>query len=327
MAKIKNPKEICLAVTYRCNARCQGCSIWQHPTDPQKEIQPEHLESLPRFDFCNLSGGEPFLREDLEELVRLLLRKVRRLVISTNGYLTEEIIDLAKKFPGAGFRISLEGLPAAHDELRGLKDGFDHALRTLLELGRLNLKDIGVAMTLSDRNILDLIDLFDLSKEKSWEFATAIVHNNYFFHKFDNQITKISDFERELKKLIIFLLKSRRVKNWFRAYFNYGILNHLRSRPRLLPCVAGERTFFVDPYGEIYPCNGQKLSLGNLKEKAFPQIWFSEEARKVWQKITNCGKNCWMVGSVAPSMKKFLGRTAWWALKNKLRVTLGQEFG
>lgn len=74
-----------------------------------------------------------------------MIKKAKRVVMSTNGYFTEKIVGIAKNFKKKNFgvRISIEGLPAINDELRGMKYRFDHGLRTLLELQKLGLKDIG----------------------------------------------------------------------------------------------------------------------------------------------------------------------------------------
>ncbi|MCS7232024.1 MAG: radical SAM protein [Elusimicrobiota bacterium] len=121
------------------------CNIWKYPTSSEEEFKPEILNKLPQLNFANITGGEPMLRDDIDEIVDILTKKAKRVVISTNGYFTEKIVNLARKFKNKNFgvRISIEGLPAANDELRGLKDCFDHGLRTLLELHRLGLKDIG----------------------------------------------------------------------------------------------------------------------------------------------------------------------------------------
>ena len=74
------------------------------------------------------------MRSDLEEIIGILKNKAKRIVISTNGYFTEKIIDIIRKNKDIGIRISIEGLSAINDELRGKKGGFDHGLRTLLEL-------------------------------------------------------------------------------------------------------------------------------------------------------------------------------------------------
>ena len=97
------------------------CNTWQHPSRQEDEFLTELVRMIPDgLKFINITGGEPFLRDDLEEIVAAALPKTKRLVISTNGYFTERMANLAKKFGNRiGFRISLEGLPAANDELRG----------------------------------------------------------------------------------------------------------------------------------------------------------------------------------------------------------------
>lgn len=325
MKIIKPPKEALIAVTYRCNARCHMCNTWQYPSSPEQEIKPEHLVSLPRVRFCNITGGEPFIRDDIEEFIRVLRPKAARIVISTNGYFTEKIIKLAQKYPELGFRISIEGLPAANDELRGIKDGFDHGLRSLLELQRLGLKDIGFGMTLSDRNILDLLELYQLAKGLNLEFATACVHNSYYFHKQDNKITRLDDFKKEFEKLIIDLLKSKKFKNWLRAYFNAGLLNYVLGGQRPLPCEVGEDLFFMDPFGEVMPCNAMDMSMGNIKEKNFSEIWNSNRAQEVRSAVKKCDKNCWMIGSASPAIQKRPWIPLGWVVKNKIKLAAGRK--
>ncbi len=315
--------EAAVITTYRCNCRCLMCDIWRHPTSPEEEFRPEVLDKLPDLVFANITGGEPFLREDIGEITRILMGKARRVVVSTNGYLTGKIIDLAREFPGIGIRISIEGLPAANDELRGIRDGFDHGLRTLLELRRLGIKDIGFGITVSDRNARDMLELYQLAKAMKVEFATAAVHNSYYFHKSDNEIRDQATVIECFEELVAELLRSRRPKDWFRAYFNHGLINYIRGNPRLLPCGAGEDMFFLDPFGEIRPCNGMaaataETSMGNLNGQTFEKIWNGERGRRVREQAAACPRNCWMIGTASPAMKKNLLPPAAWVARNKL---------
>ena len=97
-------------VTYRCNARCTMCNRYKCPSKPEEEISIETIKKLPKMYFTNITGGEPFIREDLPEIVEELYKKSDRIVISTNGFFTDRIIALAKRFPNIGIRISIEGL-------------------------------------------------------------------------------------------------------------------------------------------------------------------------------------------------------------------------
>ncbi len=322
--------EAAVIVTYRCVNRCVRCHTWKHQTKPEEEFRPSLLEKLPPLSFCNVTGGEPFLREDLREIVAVMSRKARRLVVSTNGFFTERVVRLAEEFPGLGIRVSLEGLPAVSDELRGMPDSFDHGLRTLLELTRMKHRDVGFSTTISDRNAKDMLQLYRLAKGMGWEFATAAVHNSSYFHKTDNRIEDPEAVTACVEELISELLSSWRVKDWFRAYFNHGIIQQIRGGARLLPCAAGTDVFFLDPGGEIYPCNGMERdiwqeSMGNLYEQEFASLWDSPRAREVRKLVAKCPKNCWMIGTVSPVMRRSPWAAGRWVAAAKLKQLTGRR--
>jgi MoaA/NifB/PqqE/SkfB family radical SAM enzyme len=311
-----------IIVTYRCNARCHMCNTWRHPTRREEELGPSDYERLPFMETVNVTGGEPFLRDDIEEVVDVLKRKSRRLVISSNGFFTSKIIRLFKKHGDIGIRISIEGLPKANDELRGIRDGFDRGIRSLIELGHMGVKDIGFGITVSDRNARDMLELYRLSKMMGLEFATAAVHNAFYFHKYDNRFENPGAVAEEFRNLITELLRSRRPKDWFRGYFNYGLMNYIRGNPRLLPCEMGLDSFFIDPGGEIYPCNVMQESMGNMKDAPFDEIFAGAGAERVRRLVRGCDRNCWMIGSVGYQMKKYIRVPALWVLRHKF---LGRE--
>ena len=121
-------------VTYRCNAKCNMCDCWKDPSRPENEIQMDVIKKLPEMAFTNITGGEPFIRKDLPEIVEELYKKSDRIVISTNGYFTDRIIELCKKFPKLGIRISIEGLEDTNNAIRGLPDGWNRGYQTLKTL-------------------------------------------------------------------------------------------------------------------------------------------------------------------------------------------------
>jgi len=62
--------EACLIVTYRCNARCCMCHTWQHPSKKDEEFTPDLVNKIPdSLKFINITGGEPLLRDDLDEIL------------------------------------------------------------------------------------------------------------------------------------------------------------------------------------------------------------------------------------------------------------------
>lgn len=316
--------EACLIVTYRCNAKCYMCNTWQHPSKKADEFNVDLVKKIPDgLKFINITGGEPFLRDDLEEIVRVAVKKSERVVISSNGYFTEKMVKMAEKFGNnIGFRISIEGLPAANDELRGLKDGFDHGIRTLVSLHSMGIKDIGFGMTVSDRNAKDMIELYRLSNAMGLEFATATTHNSFYFHKEDNGYVDPEMVAGEFENIALELLRTNKPKNWFRAYFNMGLANKVRGGKRPLPCEVGTDVFFMDPHGNIMPCNGSDspMVMGNLNNNAFDDIWNGQKAEMVRKQVKNCTKECWMIGSASPAMKKKIVVPAMWVAKNKIKT-------
>ncbi len=316
--------ESCLIVTYRCNAKCYMCNTWQHPSKKTEEYSPTLVEKIPDgLKFINITGGEPFLRDDLEDIINIAVKKSKRVVISSNGYFTKKMIKMAETFGNkVGFRISIEGLPAANDELRGLKNGFDHGIRTLVALHSMGIKDIGFGMTVSDRNAKDMLELYHLANAMELEFATATTHNSFYFHKEDNNYIDPDMIAGEFEKIAVALLKTNKPKNWFRAYFNMGLANKVKGGKRPLDCEVGTDVFFMDPYGSILPCNGSErpMIMGNLNTQSFEDIWRGKKAISVREQVKTCNKECWMIGSASPAMKKNISTPLTWVLKNKLRV-------
>ena len=316
-------------VTYRCNARCNMCNRYKKPSKPEEEISLETIKKLPPMYFTNITGGEPFIRTDLKEIVRELYKKSDRIVISTNGFFTDRILDLCKEFPDIGIRISIEGLEETNNKIRGLENGYQRGLTTLKKLVQMGMKDVGFGMTVQDANCNDLVPLYKISEEMGMEFATASLHNSFYFVEAKNIIHDRMKVAKEFENLINELLKSNSPKKWFRAYFNHGLINYIFGQPRLLRCDMAFDTFFIDPYGDVMPCNGTKDKevMGNLNEcSTWKELWEGAQAEAVRQKVRCCDRQCWMIGSVSPAMHKYIWVPAWWVVVHKLKFWTSKKY-
>jgi len=172
-----------------------------------------------------------------------------------------------------------------------------------------------------DRNAPDLVPLYKVSDEMGMEFATASLHNSFYFVETGNIIHDRLMTAAQFEKLINALLKSGSPKKWFRAYFNHGLINYIFSQKRLLPCDMSFDTFFIDPYGDVMPCNGteEKQVMGNLNRQSWEALWQSPEAEEVRRRVRRCDRNCWMIGSVSPAMHKYLWVPGLWVVWHKLK--------
>ena len=82
--------------------------------------------------------------------------------------------------------------------------------------------DVGFGMTVQDRNAPDLVPLYKISDELGMEFATASLHNSFYFVEAKNVIRDRPMVAKNFEELVNDLLKSNSPKKWFRAYFNHG---------------------------------------------------------------------------------------------------------
>ena len=130
------------------------------------------------------------------------------------------------------------------------------------------------------------------------------------------------------EELVNELLASKSPKKWFRAYFNHGLINYIYGQKRLLPCDMSFDTFFIDPYGDVMPCNGTKDKevMGNLNTQSWDELWHSEQADAVRKRVRCCDRDCWMIGSVSPAMRKYIWKPAFWVMRHKLKFWTRKKY-
>ena len=324
-----------MAITFRCNSKCIMCDIWQLPN--QAEIEPEHFAKLPSsIKNINMTGGEPFLRDDLTEIVSIINKTCGhpRLVFSCNGLATPLIEKrvrelLEKTQSNLAIRISIHGIEERHDEVMGIPGAFQRSMGTIKMLKGLGITDLGLAFTGSNKSIDQLLDVYSLAEKLGVDFVfCGIAHNSEIY--FGNPNDAIHDkelFEKQINGMIMRDLKSQKAKKWFRAYYGAGVCYHAFTGQRKIPCGAAKEFFWMNPAGDIFPDMVLNRKLGNLREQTFDEIWNGEEAEKFREEIRTkgCPSPCWMSCTVVPYMKSNLLRTSLWVGKNKLRAHLGMS--
>ncbi|MBN8767500.1 MAG: radical SAM protein [Thiobacillus sp.] len=308
------------------------CYIWKNPTEPKEEVSLETLSKLPGgFDNLNVSGGEPTLRKDLAELADLLHPKARIMEISSNGLHPERLVPIIKKYPDIKVRFSLEGDELTSNRIRGEKDGYATKVAGLRMLQEAGGTDLGFAFVIQDENVDQLVRTYELAKSMGFELATSTLHNAWQFYKNDNYFYDRVNVARQVEGLVTALLKSGKIKNWFRAYLNLGLIEKILGHPRLIPCTAGTDFAFIDPWSDVWACNVRSdLPMGNLARQSWEEILASGTTRDSVGKVAACEQNCWMVTTARTAMRSSIIPQApklgpmFWVLKNKLKLSLGK---
>lgn len=333
---MKLPTDAIIAVTYKCNSRCIMCDIWQKPSC--EEIEPQVYAKLPSsLRIINVSGGEPFLRKDLPELISVLNETCNkaRLGISTNGLLTDRIKEHMEKIISLGIKnvsvnISIHGIGEFHDMIEGVKGAFEKAINTAHALKEIGVKDLGIACTATNHNINQLSKVIELARELNVQYTfCGTAHSSELMFKLTKDpINDLEELHNQLEKLTKDHLKSFYPRDWFRAYIDSGNYYYAKTGKRKIPCGAGTDFFFMTPSGDIHPDNILNWNFGNIKNQSFNEVWCSKNADEFRNKVNiyNCPNPCWMLCTVFPHMRRNKLNCLKWVLTNKLKVHAGMRF-
>jgi radical SAM protein with 4Fe4S-binding SPASM domain len=326
-------REAFIAVTYACNARCQMCNIWKTP--PTKVLPPEEYAKLPRsLRTINITGGEPFLRRDLVEVVRTIHSVVptARFVFSTNGLMTENVLSQMERIrafhPRVGVGVSIDGLEPTHDSIRGVPGIFTRAIATVKKLKEAGFDDLRIAMTLSEGNVREVMQVFELSRTLGVEFTMTLVHDSDLYFRTSNNVSSglLDAVARELPAVLRCQLRSRHVKDWFRAYHTQGILDPSHRKRYISNCEAGQRYFFMSPEGDVYPCNVLSEKIGNLSSvKTWDELFTRDAQTNIRRVVRSCRRDCWMVCNARSLMIAHPVRTTAWVVKSKIKSHLRSD--
>ncbi|MBN1884639.1 MAG: radical SAM protein [Candidatus Krumholzibacteriota bacterium] len=324
------PVDAVVAVTYRCDSHCNMCNIWQLPPGP--ELEPAMFGRLPRtLRDVNITGGEPFLRDDIVDIVRVVDERCRgpRIVISTNGFQKRRILHAAPALMSigrnVGIAVSLDGIGETHDEIRGVEGGFEKVVETLTGLRTIGYRNVRVAFTAQRGNVEHLGAVYDLSRQFGYQFTASVAQNSEFYFSTDeNQRVEPGSLESELRYVMRKELLSLSPKRWLRAYFYAGVERFNVKRERLLGCLAGRESVFVDPEGKVYPCLTLNREMGNLAERDFEEIWESDSAREARAAVDSCRLPCWMICTARTSMRRTPLRPIGWILASWGRIATGR---
>lgn len=323
------PIDCVIAVTYQCNSRCRMCDIWK--LKDTRELAAGDFRKLPAtLRDINISGGEPFLRFDLVKIIEVIRQACpdAKLIISTNGMMPELIKQqterILKIVSDIGVAVSVDGLGAIHDQMRGVPGSFEKAIATIKVLRQIGLKNLRIAFTAGAENISHLSKVYDLARDLGVEFTIAAAQSSAIFFGGKQIVEEINSkvAREQFDYLVRQELKSWQPKKWLRAYFAWGLSNFIVQGKAPLPVYAGRDFFFLDPFGEIYPSVVHSWSMGNLMKQTFEEIWFSKQAEEARQKIAALTTDVWMICTARTAMQRHFWKVGWWILRNKTRYLL-----
>lgn len=299
-----NPRFLVLFINSICNMKCEHCFYWTS-LNKRDDLTKDEIfalsRSLGKLENLNLSGGEPFLRKEFAEICRQFIQhnQVRQIYVPTNAYFTSRVVDAVngvleeKELDLLACEMSLDGMPEFHDRFRGAKNSFQKAMETYEALTKIQERDprlrIHAISTATDRNIDEIKRLTTYLYER----CPQMDHHNLAIIRGDRKnpdlaAPLLNDYQK-LYQYIRRLWAPRergRYGGVVEPMLQWAKVETLKERRQIAPCNAGRLSVVVYSNGDVSLCEIHK-PIGNLRQKSFPEIWNSEEARALRQSIAN----------------------------------------
>lgn len=314
----QKPSFVTFFVTWRCNNKCVMCDVWKK--EAQKELNLPEIEtifkSLGKIDAIRISGGEPFLRNDLAEIINIInkVSKPKVIHITSNGFLTKKIVEIVSKIANPSkihIKISIDGIGEKHDKIRGIPCAYDNAIGTIKELSEIRKEKkfyLGVNQTIVDKeSIDDYFKLTNILKDYGVNVHPVLAYKNATaLYSAEKGVEKKPEFEaygsfdkNELGKFIKSLAKNAGAYGDFKEtlvkrYYLKGLYNRViknKNKPKP-PCLALKSHLRILPNGDVPVCLYNSLVVGNLKDSAVREIWKGENIKKHRKWVKNCS-GCW----------------------------------
>jgi MoaA/NifB/PqqE/SkfB family radical SAM enzyme len=322
--RLRFPYKLNFALTCKCNCRCRNCFIWEKEEQELStaEIR-KFFEKSNRFSWVDVTGGEIFLRKDLDEVFDIIIENCRDLAylhFPTNGTMPEKVFNTASRIiKKTGARlvitVSLDGPRALHDELRGLPGTFDKALETFRLLKTLPEVSVFFGMTLSERNL----GLFEETLKAVREVLPEVSSRDFHFnipHRSDHYYGNAGSAQPDMDGIAGEFSRLHRLRplglsplSVFERRYAEGVGYYCRTGKSPVPCAALSASAFLNQSGVLYPCTIMSEPLGNIRDYGYDleTLWNLPSSRHLFERIQRgeC-PGCWTSCEAFPAIGRRL---------------------
>lgn len=303
-----SPTRVVLDVTRRCNLRCAMCRTWEHAR--AAELGADEIGALlGRLDqlcWLDVTGGEPFVRRDLDRVFAAIVRATPQLAVlhfQTNGWFVDRIVAQTRALRASLqlgtdliVTVSIDGPAAIHDMIRGREGSYARAVTTARALRALAGVDVHVGTTLTRHNHDAIeatwkalaVDVPGLPRSR-WHFNAMQISAHFYGN------ARSEGLRAPPTSALVNHLGARGIpRSLTEAMESVYLLNLAfvqRGEASQIGCQALRSTMFVAPEGDVFPCHLYDRPLGNVRERDVLEIWASAEvaaARRDIEKLA-CG--------------------------------------
>ena len=262
------------------------------------------IEQLPNLNVkeVDISGGEPFFRKDIFDIISYLTKKKIRINITTNfTLLTKKNIERLFDSSITRLQISLDGINEVHDSIRGVKGTFKKVMdnveyfKKIRKQTRNNIQ-LNATTVIMNKNLHQLVELYEFTKKLGFTSITyqPVVDDNLNIVKrtTSNPLkisqTRIEEMDTIINKLIKLRKKDHYISNSIKHFED--IKNYFKDKPlKDVKCYSGFIVGIISPNGMFWSCMGE---FADLKKQTLKKAWFSKKASKKRHLIKNCKSPC-----------------------------------
>jgi MoaA/NifB/PqqE/SkfB family radical SAM enzyme len=292
------PVNLTVSVTYSCPSRCATCDIWQKKVDDLSVDEYGRLfptlEKVPVW--VTVSGGDQFVRRDLDEIVRLIKTQIEPGIVNIpmNGVITERIFDLLPKIAhhtvGAQLvlNLSVDEIGEAHDRIRGADRNFEKLQQVAGLIHDLKKTYphvvLGVHTVISKLNVDRIPDIEREARTifRPDSYIAEVAENRVELKTMDKDITpSVADFRRATAHLRNVIRANRsshpvaRLVESLRLEYYELAARILEEKRQVIECYAGIASAHLAPDGHLWGCCIRAESMGNVRDHGydFRVVW------------------------------------------------------
>jgi MoaA/NifB/PqqE/SkfB family radical SAM enzyme len=305
------PMNYTVSLLYTCNSRCSTCRIWKKKAENLTvEEYGKIFRNIGRSPFwITFSGGEPFLRRDIVEVISTIYRASHPRIINipTNGLLVDTIVqktaEIARACPKAQIIVNVsDGIEEQHDEIRNVPGNYKKVISTFHKLKALKIANlsVGIHTVISRFNVDSFYSVAnELMRLEPDSYISEIAEERVELDTVGLDITPGRVAYKSAIDYLIHRIKNEKYKGMnkitmaFRIEYYNLVKEIMRDEVQVIPCYAGLASCQIAPDGDVWSCCVKAKSLGNLRDTKykFGKVWWSKEAKKDRKSIHN--KECW----------------------------------
>ncbi|TMG84313.1 MAG: radical SAM protein [Betaproteobacteria bacterium] len=310
---VPSPPFLILFINSICNMKCEHCFYWKQ-LNQRDDLTFQEIVALSQdlgpIENLNLSGGEPFLRKEFDAICRQFIKQngVKEIYVPTNAWFTDKTIRMIRgvlQEPSLklfGVEISLDGMPAFHDEFRKAPNSFRKAMETYDALAALQKEDprlqIHAISVATERNMEQIRQLTTFLYDR----CPQMTHHNLAIIRGERKNPTLQgpalQQYRDLYAYIRRLWSAReesRYGSLVEPMLQWAKLKSAEQERQFVACRAGVLSAVVHANGDVGVCE-QRPPIGNLRKNSFREIWHSHHAGEIRDSIHR--KECYCTNEI-----------------------------